>query len=103
MAFQLTGSSGVKYEFTHSARLFQELPNVPGVYAYYRGGGPVSYIGQTNDLGRRHQEHLSDSDPCVRDHSDYVGYYIRGYNESLLRSDERDLIAGVRPICQNDR
>ena len=102
MAFTLVGQSGASYEFTRSGPMNHAPPAIAGVYAYYRGGGAVAYIGQTNDLNRRHSEHLggsSSTDLCIRGNADNIGYYFED-NDLMRRTHESDLIAGVRPLCQ---
>ncbi len=41
-----------------------EPPAAPGVYRYVgMGDGSVDYVGQTNNLRRRYQEHLRGAEP----------------------------------------
>ena len=75
-----------------------------GVYEFGNSSKQVVYIGSTNDMKRRLQEHLSGSDSCIARNASYyrVDYRTDYKAEERRRYDAYERTHRVSPLC-NDR
>jgi len=86
---------------------FQEIHNinsttwnpVPAVYGIMNSQSLIVYIGQTNNLRERLQQHLNDTTHCMHSYqpAQVVAEVISSEQERLNR--ERELIAEYNPPC----
>lgn len=72
---------------------------VAGVYAIINNSKQVIYIGQTDNLRRRMNEHLNDTTHCMHRYGPSLVGFQAIQDEATRLTVERELINQFRPPC----
>lgn len=75
------------------------LYEVSGVYGVATSSNSIVYVGQSENLKRRMQEHLADSTHCMWTYSPDRVFAEIVYGEGARRLREAQLIAEFNPPC----
>ncbi len=95
------GQSGKSYEYW----IYRLPPNFdakPGNYIFAREVSPGRfspvYIGETNDLSQRFDNHHKAQ--CIEDKgATHIHAHVNSGGEALRRAEEADLVARWKPTC----
>ena len=78
---------------------FDGLNEVSGVYGIANSAHGIIYVGQSENLKRRMQEHVADKAHCMWKHSPSVVFAEVVYGEAGRRRREFQLILEFDPPC----
>ena len=98
MSVYLTGASGTEHgPFERAGRLL--APQTACVYAYCHPNGSVSYVGETNDLERRNNEHQRDACILSSIRQGHTLVYWPSPDKAVRIQVEDDLVSKLKPDC----
>ncbi len=98
-----TGQSGKCYQYTVYS-LEASFQPLPGLYIYAGqaedGSWVPIYVAQTRDLHQRLEGHVR-MDDAIADGATYLHAHYCSAGQAARCSEERDLILGWRPVCND--
>lgn len=78
----------------------EEFPTGPGVYVIQTTGGLAIYVGETQNLQRRIEEHRADREHCLQWYTPtWVAFESGAYSKEVRMARETTLREELKPFC----